>query len=232
VQPTMEERASWFLPPMSGVVEAVVEAARRRPAQTLTLVDVPRCVRRRYGEQLPNLKFRQESCKVFPGTCAGCTERSGCCGFAQEYLEIYGEEEIHGEQALQSPISLKELGRRCSSYVSGTGRDDKTSSRGAPVGRQLLEQVSQNLLHQELPGGLAVSKVELAHNHRVAVTLQYRGEQTRIFVAWRNKTKRMMMAAGPLALMHPRDEPLDTEAKVKAARYVLRRLARACTEPG
>ena len=232
VQPTMEERSAWFLPPLSGVVEAVVAAARQRPTRKLALVDIPRCVRRRYDEQLPNLRFREESSGVYPEACDGCAERSGCCGFTQEYLDIYGDDEVHGEQALQSPVSLDELGRLCARYIHDRKDSDRKNNTGAPlVGRQLLEQVSQNLLCEELPRGLTVTGVELAHNHRVAVNLEYRGQSVRIFIAWRVKVEGMMMAAGPLALMHPKDEPLDTEAKIKAARYVLRRLARACTEP-
>ena len=225
VQPTMEERAGWFLPPLSGVVQAVVEAARQHPRLTLTLVDIPCCLRRRYGQELANLIYREESCGVFPDACAGCADRASCCGFRAEYLEIYGEDELQAEEALHAPIPIDELVRLCDPYTRRRKNDDSTPS---PVGQRLLEQVTQSLLHQQLPRGLAVSKVELAHNHRVAITVRYRGQRTRFFVAWRNKAEGMMMAAGPLALMHPKDEPLDTEAKVKAARYVLRRLARAC----
>ena len=230
VQPTMEERAAWFLPPLSGVLEQVAEAARQRPSLTMTLVDIPRCVRRRHGdESLPNLLYREESCHLFPAACAGCAERRGCCGFTREYLQIYGEHELSQEQARHDPISLEELSRLCAPYLDG--KDSSDGGGGAPEGQRLLEQVSNSLLRQQLPRGLTVTSVELAHNHRVAITLRYRGQRARIFVAWRNKVQGSMMAAGPLALMHPRDEPLDTEAKLKAARYVLRRLARACAEP-
>ena len=221
VQPSMKERTPWFLPPVSGVVQAVAQAARARPSVSMTLVDIPRCVRP--DDNPPNLAYRDEGCGVFPGPCAGCDERADCCGFGAEYLELYGPGEARGGEVQQDPMALDELVQLCEPF---THRPESDDSQGEPVGQRLLARVRKSLLGEALPAGLTISAVELAHNHRVSVNLTYRGQRARIFVAWRNRAPASMMAAGPLALMHPRDEPLDTAAKVKAARYVLRRLAR------
>ncbi len=221
VQPSMKERTLWFLPTITGVMEAVAEAARERPSVEMTFVDVPRCVRPE--EQLPNLSYRDESCSVFPEPCAGCPERDRCCGFGEEYLELYGHGEARGGEPRHDPMEIDELAQLCEPF---THRPESDDSQGEPVGQRLLALVRRSLLEQELPAGLTVSAVELAHNHRVSITFTYRGQRTRIFVAWRNRAPASMMSAGPLALMHPRDEPLNTAARVKAARYVLRRLAR------
>lgn len=227
IQPTMEQRVSWFLPPLSGVLEVVCEAARARPQKPLTLLEIPRCVR--LHQQIPaNLRFRGSSQGVHFAACEGCPWRDDCGGFPEPYLQLYGDGEAAGE-LLHRPLSVDQLARRCQRHLAAAARTVQAPERPARPGerssRRLLALVSRRLLQRppEQLGGLRVEQVELSHHQRVVVTLSHGGARFSLLVAWSQKADKALIRAGPLALMVPTGEPLDT-LRLLATRQVARAL--------
>ena len=220
---------AWFLPPLSGVMEAVTEVARERPGLRLTMVDMPRCIRDRFGENLSNITHRQERTDgVYPATCEGCQLREGCSGFSEAYLELYGSDEALGSEARHSPLSLQQLRWRCARYI--LKHQPRRSKEGSyPAASHKLHAILSEILledQEEDAPGLFITGVLLEHHERITVKAAYRGERIHVLVSWRDKTEKTLLKAGPFALMTPRDEPIDTANKKRAVNLLARMLLR------
>ena len=224
VSPTMEERVSWFLPPLSGVVEAVTEAARQRPEFQLTLVDIPRCIQRLHGEDLPNLAHRREKPgRVYPEPCDACQDRQTCGGFSRAYLELYGPDEARGGDPLHAPLTLDELRARSERYIRKNRRYSSGVGSYPPSSRKLHGILNEILLRRRLPE-LEVTEVDLNHHERVSVRALYMGEEIHVLVSWKDRTDKALVTAGPFALMAPREAPLDSTGKRRAVKALVRAL--------
>jgi len=241
IQPTMEDRVAWFLPPLSGVLEAVMDAARRMPSQTLTLHDIPRCIQERQGPPPSNLLLMSTFHGVFAEACGGCPWRAHCCGFQRQYLEIYGGGEAFNGEVLHNPLSLTELDQLKTQYIKNRRSAEDSSDDQGDTGELCHSAPSHRLLaiitRLLRPGAPprsnlhpVVTDVRLAHHERAAVTLQHGGAHFRILVAWKEAVGGAFMIAGPFALMHPRGEPFDRLSKLQAVKLLARLLERQSME--
>ena len=59
----------------------------------------------------------------------------------------------------------------------------------------------------------------------MTVTLAYGPDRFRVLVALRDRTPQAYLTAGPLAVMHPGEESIDTPTREPAVRLLTRRLA-------
>jgi len=235
ISPTMEDRVAWFLPPLSGVMEAVTEAARARPGVQITLVDMPSCIAARFGEALPNISHRRErDDSLYPAVCNGCDRRGDCSGFSEAYLELYGTDEVEADEALQSPLSLQQLRWRCTRYILAHQPQRSNEQGGSKLGtypaasHKLHAILGEILLEQqeEDAPGLFITGVLLEHHERITVKAAYKGERIQVLVSWRDKTEKTLISVGPFALMTPREEPIDTANKKRAVNLLARILLR------
>jgi len=220
VQPTMGERVPWFLPPLSGVMEVVAAEARQRPHLTLTLVNMPACIRRRHGPDLPNLRHRADRQGVIPPACGGCREQDGCCGFAAEYLEQYGDGEATAAEARHDPLPLEELKRRCDMFIRQRRQEHRLGDGVVPAATRRLLDVVEEILGASPDTKISVEGPTLAHHERVAVVVKHRAHRATVLLAWRRADQQALVNAGPFALMLPRGE--EGPGPMKLARALAR----------
>ena len=101
----------YYMPPFSGVLEAVGEAAARFPDWAFDVCDVPRCILDHPDPGRPNVRFLNSDPQTYPDFCEGCDLRSGCDGFHAAYLNLYGDEERRSKRVIHYDIELEELPR-------------------------------------------------------------------------------------------------------------------------
>jgi hypothetical protein len=102
-----------------------------------------------------------------------------------------------------------------------------TSAHPHPLGARLAEQLGWLLAPAERSqrfAGFQVASIDAAHAERARITLQSGTTQLRVLVAPRETAPRAYAWAGPLAVMHPSEERLETAAKQRAVRALARRL--------
>ena len=103
-----------------------------------------------------------------------------------------------------------------------------------PVGARLAEQLGWLLEPSERArrfAGFRVSAIDAAHAERARITLQAGTARLRVLVAPRATATRAYVWAGPLAVMHPAGERLDTTAKQRAVRALARTLEQHYVRP-
>ena len=226
VSPTMGDRVAWFMPPLSGVMEVVTEAARQRPEHQLTLVDIPACIRRHFGQELPNISHREENAGgIYPEQCEGCEHRQGCGGFSSAYQALYGLGEAAGGEAIHSPLSLEVLRTRSARYINEHRPYHSSGGVYSAASRKLNAILTEILVESPADGdarGLQITSVKLEHHERVSVLARFRGASLNVLVSWRQRSDKALLRVGPFALMTPAQEQLDSEAKQQG----IKRLAR------
>ncbi len=98
-----------------------------------------------------------------------------------------------------------------------------------PVGARLAEQLGWLLAPAaglRRFAGFQVTSIDAAHAERARITLQAGTTRLSVLVAPRDTAPRAYAWAGPLAVMHPAEERLETAAKQRAVRALARALER------
>jgi hypothetical protein len=101
------------------------------------------------------------------------------------------------------------------------------TSHPHPLGARLAEQLGWLLAPAEREqrfAGFEVTSIDAAHAERARITLRAGTTQLRVLVAPRETAPRAYAWAGPLAVMHPAEERLETAAKQRAVRALARKL--------
>ncbi len=99
----------FYMPPFSGVLEAIGEAAAQHGGWSFDVCDVPRCILDHHDPHRPNVRFLSGDPQTYPRFCEGCEKRADCDGFHAAYLNLYGEEERSSRRVIHYEIELDEL---------------------------------------------------------------------------------------------------------------------------
>jgi MoaA/NifB/PqqE/SkfB family radical SAM enzyme len=101
----------YYMPPFSGVLEVISEAAARHPGWRFDVCDVPRCILDHHDPGRPNVRMLGGDPQTYPRLCEGCEKNEGCDGFHEAYLNLYGDEERRSKRVIHYPIELDALPR-------------------------------------------------------------------------------------------------------------------------
>jgi hypothetical protein len=116
--------------------------------------------------------------------------------------------------------------KRAATFRDSAHAAEKTS-QPHPLGARLAEQLGWLLAPAERSqrlAGFRVTSIDAAHAERARITLQSGTTQLRVLVAPRETALRAYAWAGPLAVMHPAEERLETSTKQRAVRALARKL--------
>lgn len=230
IYPGIGERVSFFLPPVTGVAEALATrcADLDLGGATAVLGGIPACVRERWADALSGFGIAGDEAKEGARCCTDCADHPACAGLSPEYLELYGDAELREEAVVHRPIELSELVDWAEEYIGRTGGQ---LNAGTAAGlHRLLEALLPSL---PLPcDGYLLEALEEAHHDRVSLRLHSPSETFHLIVALRSQVAQGLETVGPLTLMLPREEgPLDAPRQ-GALRALVARLEGALAKQG
>jgi len=202
-------RVPWFLPPFSGMADALKrDVAPRRLRANVQVGGVPLCL----DPGLPRTPYRTSHVPVaWTNACAGCADKAHCCGLSAKYLALYGDDEIVKRTLVHRPLELQEL-RDASAAPEWL--DGDCGEGGEPRVGNVLERLLARLLTERPPTGVRIERVLCEHHHSATVELRVGDRPMSLLVALQaDAPPSPLLGIGPLVLMLPSGASLDAEAR-------------------